>query len=295
MFSALRSTWAGLALAVSAAIAYALSNAAVSLAYQGGSNPLTLAALRYVLPTAALITWLTLRGMPLLLPGRTGWLAAMLGVITAIYTWALLSSIAAIPLVLAIVIFYLFPLITTLIVGTLGWAKLRWTTFAAMFLAFGGLTLALDPRGADFSMVGVALASIAALGLGTVIAISSQVLHGSETPVVTLYMAAVACIALGTLCIVQGEIVLPRTSLGWIGFISSAAFFAYAMIAFFTAIALIGPMRTSLLSYAEPIFSAAFAVTLLGEVLTLGQVVGLAIVVATLIGSTLWRPKDERR
>lgn len=192
---------------------------------------------------------------------------------------------------LAILIFYLYPLIATLILGAFGWEKLRWPTFLAIFIAFGGLTLALDPRGASFNLTGVTLAFVAALGLGTVIAISSRVLHGSETRPVTLYMAAMASVALAGYCIMRGEFVLPHTSLGWIGFIGSAVFFAYAMIAFFTAIAMIGPMRTSLLSYAEPIFSAGLAVTLLGEVLAPGQIVGLGVVVATLVGTTLWRPR----
>ena len=45
---------AGVALALAAALAFALSNASASMAYRGGSNPLTMAAVRFLLPTGAL-------------------------------------------------------------------------------------------------------------------------------------------------------------------------------------------------------------------------------------------------
>jgi hypothetical protein len=42
--------------------------------------------------------------------------------------------------------------------------------------------------------------------------------------------------------------VLSQTGFGWLGFLGTAIFYAFAMIAFFIAISMIGPMRASLLS-----------------------------------------------
>src|SRR5262245_38692707 len=106
---------AGVALALAAALAFALSNASASMAYRGGSNPLTMAAVRFLLPTGALIIWLRMSGAPLHLPARDGWIAAALGVVTAVYTWALLNAIGIIPLALAILVFYLFPLVAAFV------------------------------------------------------------------------------------------------------------------------------------------------------------------------------------
>jgi len=66
-------------------------------------------------------------------------------------------------------------------------------------------------------------------------------------------------------------------------------FYAFAMIAFFIAISMIGPVRVSLLSYAEPVVAAGLSVTLLGETLAPIQVTGIALVIAALVGATLWR------
>ena len=47
--------WLGVAVAIAAGAAFAIANTSASVAYQGGSNPLTVASTRFLLPTAALL------------------------------------------------------------------------------------------------------------------------------------------------------------------------------------------------------------------------------------------------
>ena len=285
--------WVGITIGLAAAVAFALSNTSASLAFHGGSNPLTLAATRFVLPTLVLVVWLRLQGVMLWLPKRDGWIAVALGAITAAYTWALLSAIGAIPLAIAILIFFLFPLIATIILGVCGWEKLGWQTIAAVVLAFFGLALALDPRAGNLDIGGMALAFGGALGLGTVIAVSSRVFRAGDSRPVTLYMAAVSAVMLVIICAVQGDFVFPVTGFGWIGFIGAAALYAFAMIAFYIAVSMIGPTRSSLLCYVEPVIAAGLGVILLSEALTFIQIAGIALVIVSLVGATLWRPRAK--
>jgi drug/metabolite transporter (DMT)-like permease len=285
--------WVGITIGLAAAVAFALSNTSASLAFHGGSNPLTLAATRFVLPTLVLVVWLRLQGVMLWLPKRDGWIAVALGAITAAYTWALLSAIGAIPLAIAILIFFLFPLIATIILGVCGWEKLGWQTIAAVVLAFFGLALALDPRAGNLDIEGMALAFGGALGLGTVIAVSSRVFRAGDSRPVTLYMAAVSAVLLVIICAVQGDFVFPVTGFGWIGFIGAAALYAFAMIAFYIAVSMIGPTRSSLLCYVEPVIAAGLGVILLSEALTFIQIAGIALVIVSLVGATLWRPRAK--
>ena len=284
---------AGIVLALAAAVAFALANTSASVAYHSGSNALTVAAIRFVLPTATLIVWLRMRGVPFALRGRDGWLAALLGAVTAVYTWALLSAISSIPLALAILVFYLFPLVATVILAACGWEKFGWKTIMAIVLAFVGLALALDPNGGNVNFKGVAMALVGALGLGIVIAISSRVFGAGDARPVTLYIAAVSAMVLIGLCAAHGEFVLPQTGFGWLGFAGTSIFYAFAMITFFIAISMIGPMRVSLLSYAEPVVSAGLGVTLLGETLAPIQITGIALVITALFGATLRRPSTD--
>jgi drug/metabolite transporter (DMT)-like permease len=148
----------------------------------------------------------------------------MLGAVTGVYTLALLSAIGSIPIALAILVFYLFPLIATIILAICGWERFGWPTMAAVVVAFAGLALALDPGGRGFHFEGVALALGAALGLGIVIAVSSRVFRSGDSRPVTLYMAATAAALSIVLCIVHGEFALPKTGLGWLGFFGTSLF-----------------------------------------------------------------------
>ncbi len=288
-------TIVGTVLALTSAIAFALSNASAIFAFQAGSNPITLAAVRFVLPVLILVIWLTAERRSVWLPKRDGWIAVALGAVTAAYSWALLSAIGAIPLALAILIFYLFPLVGSVILGLFGWEKLGLKTIAAIVVAFAGLALALDPRVGQLDVVGMALAFLAALGLGVVVAVSSRVLRAGDARPVTLYMAGVAAVLLIGFCTLQGDFALPRTATGWVGFVAAALFYAFAMIAFFIAVAMIGPTRSSMLCYAEPVVSAGLGVVLLGETLTMVQISGIFVVVGALVGATLLqqRPKSQ--
>lgn len=283
----------GNTLALTSAIAFAVSNASASVAFYGGSNPPTLAATRFILPTVVLVVWLRFRGNSLWLSSRDGWIAVGLGAITAAYSWALLGAIGTIPLSLAILIFYLFPLVAAVIVGVRGWETISWTTIASIFVALIGLALALDLRVGNHDTLGIALAFSASIGLGTVVAVSGQVLRTGNSRRVTLYMAGVSATLLIALCALRGDFALPATATGWLGFSGAAILYAFAIIAFFMAVSIIGPMRTSLLCYAEPVASAGLGVMALGEVLTLVQVVGIALVVGSLVGATLWQQRAK--
>ena len=277
----------GSVLALTSAVAFALSNAAAIVAFHGGSNPVTLAAVRFLLPALVLVAWLTMQRRSVWLPRRDGWIAVGLGVITAVYTWALLSAIATIPLGLAILIFYLFPLVATAILGLFGWERLGWKMIAAILVALIGLALALDPRVAGLSLEGVLLGFAAAVGLGIVVAVSGRALRGGDSRPLTLYMASVAAVLLIAFCALQGDFAWPGTINGWAGFFAASLFYAFALIAFFIAVSMIGPVRSSLLCYAEPVASAALGMVLFGETLTLTQIAGIVLVIGALVWATL--------
>lgn len=278
--------WAGITVALAAAAAFALANTSANVAYHGGSNPLTVAATRFLVPAAALIAWLRASGISLALPKREGIVAVSLGVVTAFYTWALLRSFGSIPFALAVLILYLFPLMAAVIVAGLGWEKFSWRTGVAIVLALAGLALALDVRGSHLNIEGVALAFLAAIGLAVVVVVSSRAFGKGDARPVTLYMAAVASILLLILCAASGDFALPQTISGCIGFAAAAALYGFAMIAFFIAISMIGPVRTSLLSYADAVISAGLGVAVLGQTLTMVQTAGIALVILALVGAT---------
>ncbi len=281
--------WIGVAVAITAGAAFAIANTSAGVAYQGGSNPLTVASTRFLLPTAALIGWLGFTGVPLVLPRREAIIALLLGALTALYNWALLGSFNSIPFALAVLIIYFYPLIAAVIVAAFGWERFAWKTGAAILIAIIGLALALDVRGSNLNVGGVSLAFFAAVGLAVVVAVSSRVFGNGDARPVTLYMSASASVLLLLLCAARGDFAFPQTGAGWIGFGAAAVFYGFAIITFFIAISMIGPVRASLFSYSDAVISAFLGVIVLGQTLTLVQVAGIALVIFALIGATVRR------
>ena len=167
-------TSVGVTIALAAAAAFALANTSASVAYHGGSNALTVAATRFIVPAVALVAWMRISGIPLRLAKRDALAAASLGVVTALYNWAILRSFGSIPFALAVLILYLFPLMAAAIVAGLGWEKLASRTIVAVVVAFAGLALALNVRDSNLNFEGVALAFFAAFGLAVVVAVSGR-------------------------------------------------------------------------------------------------------------------------
>ena len=208
---------------------------------------------------------------------------------TALYNWALLRSFNSIPFALAVLIIYLYPLIAAVIVAGFGWDKFAWRTGAAIVVAFLGLALALDVRGSNLDISGVSLAFLAAVGLSVVVVVSSRVFGSGDARPVTLYMSPVASVLLLLICAVSGDFAFPQTGAGWISFAAAAVFYGFAIITFFIAISMIGPVRASLFSYSDAVISAILGVVVLGQALTAIQVAGITLVIVALVSATVRR------
>ena len=132
-----------------------------------------------------------------------------------------------------------------------------------LLLAIIGLALALDVRNSNLNVGGVSLAFLAAVGLAVVVAVSSRVFGDGDARPVTLYMSAIASVLLLLLCAASGDFAFPHTQTGWIGFGAAAVFYGFAIITFFIAISMIGPVRAALFSYSyeryEPFLAFLFS------------------------------------
>jgi hypothetical protein len=63
-------TLIGIIVALSAAACFSLANTAASIAEAGGTSPLTISAIRFLVPAAALVVWLRASGASLAMPRR---------------------------------------------------------------------------------------------------------------------------------------------------------------------------------------------------------------------------------
>lgn len=259
------------------------SNSLAGVSYQFGTNPLTVSTTRFVLPAITLIWVLKTSGLALALPKRIAIISFILGFITVIYTIALLSAIEVLPLAIAILIFYLFPIFTGLMLAVLGWQKLSLAMAISSVIAFLGIALALGAEFINLNGWGVVYAAVAAAGLATISVVSNRLMANEDARLVTLHMCISATLILIIVCLLNGGFALPKTDSGWIIIITSHAFFAYATIAFFIAISLIGAGETTFYNNIEPIMAVGVGFLFLNQNLTILQYVGIFIVLIALL------------
>lgn len=276
-----------IALVLGFTISFALTNTMAGLAYRDGSDPVTVATARFIVPTIALMVMLWATGVRLSLPKRDAIAAIGLGLVTVAYSFAILTAIDLLSVSLAVLIFFLFPLFTSLIVSVMGWEKLTLATIAAAVAAFGGLALTLGVDTGSLSVAGIIYALCGGFGLAFVSAVSSRVIRSGDSRPVTLYIVTTAAVFFIAVSLIRGELQVPQSTSGWIGIIGTSVFYATGVIGYFAAIAMIGPAKSTLYSYVEPLFTMTAAYAFLGELLSPLQIVGALIVVGALTAAGL--------
>jgi len=281
----------GVLLALGSAVCFALANTFAGLAYQGGATPFTLSATRFFLPAAILLIILLIQKQPVLMDKKQGLGAAILGVVTIIYTLALLTAIERLPVPIAILIFYLFPIITGVILAATGWGVFGKTKIIGALIAFLGLALTLGVTFNELDGFGMILGVVAAIGLATVSAVSGRLIGGADPRQATLYMAATALVTMLIIVAFRGKLEMPTDMTGWTGFWVSNLLYAAAMIAYFYAIAMAGAGATTFFSNLEPLVVVGASFVLLSQTLLPVQLIGVFIVVGALIFYARTDPK----
>jgi drug/metabolite transporter (DMT)-like permease len=205
----------------------------------------------------------------------------------------LYSSVARLPVALALLAFNTYPLWTAL------WARVVYGHRAsprlmrAMPVMLLGLALALDVLGASSGLgaaaqwgrigAGVAFALTAAATFGLALVLTQHEagdLDGRLRTFTTL--AGVGAMALAAVAW-QGGPHLPGAPAGWWGLAALTVLYGTAFTIMFTVLPRLGVVANSAIMNVEPIFALVLAWALLGQAIAPMQVAGGLLVVATVV------------
>ncbi len=281
----------GILLAAVSSSSYGLAITLTRLAYDGGANPGTVMVLRYLMAVAVIAAVLRALGWRFRPPGALHGRLIRLALGNFGVTLGYMTSILFIPVSLATVIFYTYPLMVMTIVPIIHNTRLGFRQFAAFGLAFTGLALALGPSLAVLDGRGIALALVAAVSATYVFIVSPRIVGAYHAVGVSLYvnLAGIGFAALflaGTGCIQ-----LRESAPGWAGLGGVALFYVVGTLSMFLALQGAGSLRASLIFNLEPVVVICAAAVLLGERLAPLQMAGVALVIAALTLTSLARAK----
>jgi drug/metabolite transporter (DMT)-like permease len=268
------------------ATSFAMVGICTALALQGGSNPLTVVTARTLASLALLVGWFVWTRVSLRVPRREVLLALAIGLPLSANNYMINAALGEIPVPLAVLIFYLWPAITTAAAWALGKERFRWRAAAGLAAAFAGVGLAVNVEFSAAQAKGVWLALGASVAWSATYLLTGHYFHGRDTRPATFYMMLTALAVFVALCALTGAVALPRTAAGWTGMAGVGLFYAFALIGLFAAMKL-GAARASFYMNFEPVASVLLAALILGQTLAPVQLAGAALVIAALF---LFRP-----
>lgn len=279
--------WVGMALLGVSVLAFGLQNNLSKLTYDYGVSVVTLLTARTWLIVGALAVWLAVtHRSPRVAPGlwpRLLWISLLF----AGGAFALLSAIEMIPVSLAILAFYTFPVFVALLSAALGDEPLSLVTLVGLGIAFVGLALALDVSAGGNLYWGVGAALAAALAMTFNIVGSRQLMQRVSGPVISFNMFAVAAVLLTGAVMVDGGPRLPGGGEGWLVFGGATALAMVSLVCLYLALEFVTGTRAALVLNGEPVLTVLFAVLLFAEPFTPVQTLGAALVVGAIVAVTL--------
>lgn len=292
--------WLAIGLLATATVMFAASNNLVRLSFDHDVNRLTAVAVRSWVVVLALGGLCLIRRKPLF-PGRLGagaWaLLVGLGLLLSIQQITLIASFKAMPISLAILIFFVFPIL----VGLIGWIvreeRLTWVKIGAALMAFVGLMVALDVFNIRVGWIGVALALTAALTVALNIVGSRQAMNRIHPLTVTFVMFLISALPLtaGLAIDLEGGVALPPAAdlEGWLVFAGAMLLGPFAFVCFYMALPMTTGMRAAMMMNGEPVATMFVAALLLGEILYPSQYLGAALVIAAIYTVTRYGHRGE--
>jgi len=244
--------------------------------------------------TALVLALLLWRQAPSNTPSPRQWRMLLLaGLLVGVQSLCVYSSVARLPVALALLAFNTFPIFAGLWAWLLYRQKPARTLLLAMPVLLAGLALALDVMGAASGLgaraqwqqigAGLAFALAAAASFGLVLILTQHEVAGVDARLRTATTMALACGVALALVSAQGSWQLPQSDTGWLGLILLTVLYGTGITVLLAVLPRLGVVGNSPILNIEPVVALMLAWLLLGQTIAPIQIAGGLIVVATVM------------
>jgi drug/metabolite transporter (DMT)-like permease len=283
----------GIGCALGAAAVYGLVPNFVRSAYDNGIPPLESTLFRTFMVAVAFAIVAVAQGQSFVIPRRA--VPSFIGqcVSTLMVSIGYLTSVQYIPVGLAVIIFYFFPVLIMLCAPLVEGRNPGVRRIVIALAAFGGLAIAIGPSFESLDIRGILMATAATIG-ATMQFFTGRSISRDMTPSVfgSLVHLVILPPILGVALIAGGGIMqfLPggtATAAGLafmsaMGIIYVGGYMIHMLSLRFAPASAVAPFFNL-----EPVIATLYAATVLGERMLINQYVGGGIVLAALVASSL--------
>jgi len=272
-----------------AATTFAFSDVFSKLALVSGMDVLSLSTFRSVFSVVFMIGWLWLQPPPVPYTARQRWIALGVGMLFAGIVFGLFKAFELVTVPVAILSYFIYPLLTGIIGSLIGIDKLGWRGAAAAIVAFFGLALIVGAQPGAVALSGIAFALGAGCLRTAVLLISRAALAGADTRLLSWYSQLSSTLIFVVFSLATWNWHSPQTGTGWFALLVVSITVTIAVLTLFISINRIGPFRSALIMNLEPLLATILSAALLGEFMTAWQVLGGAIMLGALVTFQLRR------
>jgi drug/metabolite transporter (DMT)-like permease len=266
-----------------AATSFAIGDVFSKVALKAGCDVLTLSTFRSLFSVAVVFAWMQFFPPPVALTPRQRNISLGIGVLFSGIVFGLFKAIELLEVPVAILTYFIYPLLTGIAAALLGLDRLSWRGAATALAAFGGLALMIGAHPGGIALAGVAVAIGAACCRTAVLLITRSALQGADALLITWYSLLSSTVVLAGASLLTWNWNAPQTAYGWVALIIVSATVTVAVLTLFVSIHRVGPFRSALIMNLEPLLATVLSAPLLGEVITPLQAAGGGIMLAALV------------
>ena len=269
--------------AVLGASSFACADVLSKVVLIDGADVLTMSAVRAVLGLAILFGWMLLVPSRAAFGGRETWIALGLGVLFAGNVFLVFKAIEAVEVPIAILTYFVYPLLTGLAAAASGLERVTWRGAAAALAAFLGLALMIGAHPTTLAATGILAALGAAVCRVAILLVTRGLLARADPLRITWYSLLSSTVIFVVVALATRDWQPPATASGWLALVGLSAAVTTGLLGVFGSTVRIGPFRTALFMNLEPLLTTIGSALFLAEVLTPLQTLGGAVMLAALV------------
>jgi drug/metabolite transporter (DMT)-like permease len=265
-----------------AALSFSGVDILVKVVFASGMDVTTMVALRGLIVLPVMYVWLHMRPPSFRHSRRQRWIAWGIGLLFAGTQYGLFMAISLLPVSIAILAYFAYPLLTGIGGGITGVDRLSWPAMATAIAAFLGLSLMLGAEYRNLSGLGIIWALIAAALRTVSLLMTRAYLHGTDARVTTWYSMVPSTLLFIVVIVVTGDWHVPHSAAGWSAFGASGACSTLSTLLVYVSTNRVGPFRTAFIMNLEPLVTTLLSMLLLQEILTPIQSTGAVVMLVSL-------------
>lgn len=208
-------------------------------------------------------------------------LLAFMGILMVLSSIELFESYKYLSAGIASTLLFFYPVMVAVIMAIFYKERLTKKSWACLITAFLGVViLSKNDDGGFISLLGLTLVMLSSLSYAIyLVYINRGPMKKINTSTITFYVILGGFLVMIPYCLLDGGLMLPKTTPAWINAIG-LGFFPTVISLIFTsrAIALIGSTETAIFGALEPLTAVILGILILGETLTITPAIGMILI-----------------